>query len=55
MKYGIAFGQGSYLEPISEGKSFEICYALRENTWNGRTNIELDVKDLKFTERSDTE
>jgi len=47
--YGIAFGQGSAFEKIKKG-SFDLCYNLQENHWNGKTTIQLNVKDLKFIE-----
>ena len=44
---GIAFQQGDAYEKIKEGHSFDICYHLEENTFNGITNIQLNVQDIK--------
>jgi single-stranded-DNA-specific exonuclease len=27
---------------------FDLCYQLEENYWRGRTEIQLNVKDIKF-------
>jgi len=45
--YGIAFGQGEAYEQIKENP-FDICYNLQENHWDGKTTIQLNVKDIKF-------
>ena len=44
---GIAFQQGDAYEIIKEGHSFDICYHLEENTFNGVTSIQLNVQDIK--------
>lgn len=48
---GIAFQQGDALEEIKAGKSFDICYHLEENTFNGNTAIQLNVQDIRFPEK----
>ncbi len=45
---GIAFQQGDAYEQIQTGHSFDICYHLEENTFNGVTNIQLNVQDIHF-------
>lgn len=45
--YGIAFGQGDSFEQIKESP-FHICYNLQENHWDGKTTIQLQVKDIKI-------
>ncbi len=45
--YGIAFGQGEAFEQIKKNP-FDICYNLQENHWDGKTTIQLNVKDLFF-------
>ena len=30
------------------GQSFDLCYQLEENYWNGKTEIQLNVKDIRF-------
>lgn len=44
---GIAFGMGHWLAEIRQ-KPFDVCYSLEENHWNGRTTIQLQVKDIKI-------
>jgi len=46
----IAFQQGHFLEKIHTGKPFSICYHLEENEWNGKKTLQLNIKDIKFTE-----
>lgn len=45
---GIAFQKGDYFERIHNGEPFKICYHLEYNTWQGRTTLQLNVKDIKF-------
>lgn len=44
---GIGFEMGKYCESIKKSKNFKAVYSLDENTWNGRTNIQLRLRDLK--------
>jgi len=44
----IAFGRGSYYKYISGGHGFDTCYTLEQNEFMGRTNLQLNIKDLKF-------
>lgn len=44
----IGFQQGQHLARMKHGESFDICYTLEENFWNGRTEIQLNVKDIRF-------
>lgn len=44
----IAFQQGAAYDRIKTGKSFDICYHLEENTFNGVTNIQLNIQDMHF-------
>ena len=46
----IAFNQGSHINDMKNGKPFKICYHIVENTWQGTTNLQLRVKDIKFEE-----
>ena len=48
---GIAFQQGEALAEIKKGRSFDICYHLEENTFNGNTAIQLNVKDIHFPDK----
>ncbi|MDR2948622.1 MAG: single-stranded-DNA-specific exonuclease RecJ [Prevotella sp.] len=43
---GIAFRQSDSYEKVKSGTPFDICYTLEENTHNGKTNIQLYVKDI---------
>ena len=45
---GIAFQKGDLFDRISTGEPFSICYHLEFNTWQGRTTLQLNVKDIKF-------
>ena len=47
---GIAFQKGDYFSRIHSGEPFSICYHLEYNTWQGKTNLQLNVKDIKFQE-----
>lgn len=44
----IAFNMPEYYERILNGERFHICYTINENTFNGRTNLQLNIKDIKF-------
>jgi single-stranded-DNA-specific exonuclease len=43
----IGFGMGHLYAAIKE-KSFDIVYAIAENTWQGRTQLQLMIKDIRF-------
>lgn len=45
---GIAFQKGEFFNRIHSGEPFSICYHLEYNTWQGKTNLQLNVKDIKF-------
>ena len=47
---GIAFQKGDLFARIHTGEPFSICYHLEYNTWQGRTTLQLNVKDIKFKE-----
>ncbi len=44
----IGFNLGQQLDEIAEGVPFSMVYNIEENTWNGITTIQLNVKDLKL-------
>jgi single-stranded-DNA-specific exonuclease len=48
----IAFGLGYLAEKLVMGKDVEVAFSLTLNVWNGKTNLELKVKDLKIKEES---
>lgn len=43
----IGFGLGKKYNLISNRKPIEIVYALSENEWNGKTTLQLNLKDLR--------
>lgn len=43
----IAFRQGEQADTILSGQPFDICYSLEENTYKGKTNIQLKIRDIK--------
>ena len=43
----IGFGLAEHLMSVSDGKSFCACYNLEENTYNGRTSLQLRLQDIK--------
>ena len=46
----IAFQQGEALDGMRRGERFDLCYQLEENYWRGRTEIQLNVRDIKFVD-----
>ena len=48
----IAFQQGQHINKILSGKPFSICYHVEENFWNGNVNLQLNVKDISFDNKS---
>jgi len=44
---GIGFGLGDRIHMVSSGRPFKAVYCLDENHWNGRTTLQLRVKDIK--------
>jgi len=45
---GIAFGMAKFYDKIKNGQNFDICYHIVENNFNGRTSLQLMVKDIKL-------
>lgn len=45
--HGIAFGMSRYNAHIKQMKPFDICYTVEENTYNGNTTLQLQIKDIK--------
>jgi single-stranded-DNA-specific exonuclease len=43
----IGFNLGEKLERISGKKSFDAVFTIEENHWNGKTSIQLKIKDLR--------
>ncbi len=42
----IAFGLAEKMDLIQEGP-FDICYTIEENTWRGKTNLQLNIKGIR--------
>ncbi len=45
----IGFGLGDAYEGVSSGRSFDMLYTIEENHFNGNVTVQLNLKDLKFT------
>ncbi|POY39414.1 single-stranded-DNA-specific exonuclease RecJ [Solitalea longa] len=43
----IGFNLGVHYQRIRKGIPFDVCFTIEENTWNGKTTIQLNVKDIK--------
>ncbi len=46
---GIGFGLGEFLPNMVKAQTFDACYTVEENVWNGVINTQLNLKDLKST------
>ncbi len=44
----IAFQQGQFMQKMHVNKFFDIVYQIEENEWNGKTSLQLNVKDIRF-------
>ena len=44
----IGFQLGDYYNRVNRQEMFDICYQLEENYWHGKTEIQLNVKDIRF-------
>lgn len=44
---GIGFGLGNKINIVSSGKPFAIAYSIDENHWNGKTSLQLKIRDIK--------
>lgn len=44
----IAFNFGEFFERVKRGESFNVCYSIEENVYNGRSSLQLNIKDIKF-------
>jgi single-stranded-DNA-specific exonuclease len=43
----IGFGLGNKMDLTPNKKSFDAVYCIDENEWNGKTSIQLRLKDIK--------
>jgi single-stranded-DNA-specific exonuclease len=44
----IGFNLGHHYEKVRQGVPFSICYHIEENTWQGKTSLQLRVMDIRF-------
>lgn len=44
----IGFGLGEHYHKVAQGISFDICYYIEENFFNGHVNLQLNIKDILF-------
>ena len=44
----IGFQLGEYFDRVRRGDHFDLVYQLEENYWNGKTEMQLNVKDIHF-------
>ena len=47
---GIAFGQGDKATHLQNGKPIDICFYLEENSFRGRTTLQMNALDIKLHE-----
>ena len=46
----IGFSLGNWAKPIAVNTgTIDLAYVLEANCWNGQTNIQLRIKDVKFS------
>jgi single-stranded-DNA-specific exonuclease len=45
---GIGFQLGNLYSLVSRRIPFDVCYSIEENTFNGKTSIQLNVKDIRI-------
>lgn len=45
----IGFQLGEYFGRVKQGEHFDLAYQLEENYWKGHTEIQLNVKDIHFS------
>lgn len=44
----IGFQLGAHYHRIADNDPFHVCYHVEENTFNGRTTLQLNIKDISF-------
>ncbi len=46
----IGFNLGHYHEQLKDGQTFDAVFTIEENVWNGRTSLQLNLKDVRIIE-----
>lgn len=44
----IGFGLADFFEKINDNQYFDVAFVIEENTWNGNTKLQLNVRDIKL-------
>ena len=44
---GIGFGMSDYFSTIKDKQPFDLCFVLDLNEWNGTSNLQLRIKDIR--------
>lgn len=44
---GIAFGEGDKAQHLQNGKSVDVCFYLEENSFRGRSTLQMNAQDIK--------
>ncbi len=52
---GIGFNFGNFYDKISNGDLFNVVFTIEENVWNGRTSLQLNIKDIKIENENTTQ
>jgi len=47
--HGIGFNLGYKLKECTQGEAIDVLYTLEENTWNDKTTLQLNIKDLRVS------
>ena len=47
---GVAFGEGDKAIHLQNGKSIDVCFYLEENSYRGRTNLQMNAQDIHLNE-----
>lgn len=47
---GIAFGHGKKAEYLQNGNAVDVCFYLEENSYRGRTTLQMNAQDIKLDE-----
>ena len=44
----IGFGLAEFFEKINKNQYFDMVFVIEENTWNGNTKLQLNIRDIKI-------